>query len=594
MHTFRKLPVAFRLLSVLLVVAGLAALNGCRKPVASGPSAAGSGQPVMEPVLEPASDIPPAANQAGDARPVPREDDPAGQPIETVDRAAESDQQNATSSRQNQNPLTRGFGDLLDSSPIFDSPDQQSLRRSLSDADRTLTEIKDENITALRNLDLNELPQRTVKSRPRASSFHVRDKPGAKLSTGEPSTPTRTPAPNLLFIVASGVGPGDLGCYGGERVKTPNLDDLAMSGMRFTQANAGDPNGDVSRWCWLTGWDTSRAYPRGGTSLPLPAEHITLPETLWQAGYATAFIGQWGLGEDRRETMPHLHGFDQWLGVMTTESQMNHFPETVYSDGVLMRLPANLDQKAGQLDHDLYVQEALAFLDQRTPEKRFLAMLSLSIPMHAGRAFDTKDPARADWTPEQRARAAALERLDADVGRLIQRLNDLDLRRNTLVIFTSSHAPQPASGLTDFFNTNLGSRAEPNALYEGNLRVPMIASWPGVIAPQSFAAFATTMCDWSPTVADLAGASNLPRGLDGVSLKPVLLEQTPPERGMLYWEMRRDGFTQAVRRGRWKVVRPAGKLQREAVELYDLEMDPRETRDVADENPQVVAEFIRS
>src|SRR5690606_25550240 len=122
-----------------------------------------------------------------------------------------------------------------------------------------------------------------------------------------------------------------------------------------------------------------------------------------------------------------------------------------------------------------------------------------------------------------------------------------------------------------FFRPPDAMRVEPNALYEGNLRVPLVIRWPGVVAAGTVTDTPVTLCDWLPTLGELAGSANMPRRMDGISVANALRGKAAPARDMLYWEMRRDGFAQAVRRDAWKVVRPAGKLDRESIELYNLE-----------------------
>jgi arylsulfatase A-like enzyme len=394
----------------------------------------------------------------------------------------------------------------------------------------------------------------------------------------------------MVVIIADDLGLGDLGCYGQQRIRTPHIDRLAKEGMRFTTFYAGGASSAASGWCFMTGYDTARA----GTSYRLPSSFITLAEMMWQAGYETGFIGNWQLTTGGEAAMPHLHGYDQWIGTLGTASGTNpHFPESIWSDGAAMRLPANAQGHEGQFIQDFYTQEAIAFLERHRSGVPFLLVLAYTLPHASTPIASLNGYAAEPWTASQKAHAAMVSRLDLDVGLIVDRIEQLGLDSRTLVMLTSDNSP-PASPQCDFFRSTGALKGTQGSLYEGGLRVPLIARWPAGVPRGTATEYPAAIWDLLPTMAALSGAARRPSRLDGVSLAPVLRGGAGPSRGMLYWEDRSRGLAQAVRMDEWKVVRPAGKMQQEDVELYNLTADPGEQHNVARQHPDVVARFIKN
>ncbi|HEX7316365.1 MAG TPA: arylsulfatase [Pyrinomonadaceae bacterium] len=401
--------------------------------------------------------------------------------------------------------------------------------------------------------------------------------------------------PNIILIVADDLGRGDLGAYGQRFIKTPNLDRMAREGLRFTDAYAPSPVCAPSRASFMTGLHQGHARIRGNMNrnnerVPLKSEDLTVAEVLKGAGYRTGVVGKWGLGEPGTTGVPGRQGFDYFYGYLNQNHAHSYYPEYLWQNDERVTL------RGGTYVHDLFTREALAFV-RREDERPFFLYLAYTLP-HAnneltrgtGNGMEVPSDApysREAWTPQQRNYAAMVTRLDADVGELIRLLKEMDIDRETLVVFTSDNGPQGKDeGGYDqtLFDSNGPYRGLKRELYEGGIRVPLVARWPGRVRAGATSAFPITLCDLMPTAATLAGARATFK-TDGVSLQSLLLGGRAPSRGALYWEFHEGGFAQAVRMGSWKAVR---KGLNGAVELYDLETDPGETRDVSARAPGLV------
>jgi arylsulfatase A-like enzyme len=407
--------------------------------------------------------------------------------------------------------------------------------------------------------------------------------------------------PNIIFILADDLGYGDVGCYGQKRIKTPNLDRLAAEGMRFTQAYAGSTVCAPSRCCLMTGLHTGHARVRGNARVPLEPSDVTVAEVLKSAGYATALIGKWGLGEPGTTGVPTRQGFDYFFGYLNQHHAHNYWPTFLWRNEQRVQLKnvvPNEDRVGGgvasrrvEYSHDLFTKEALAFIE-RSKDKPFFLYLAYTIP-HAnneagarGMEVPSDAPYRdEDWPQAQKNHAAMITRMDADIGRLVGKLKELVLDEDTLIIFSSDNGPHREGGARpEFFDANGPLKGIKRDLYEGGIRVPTMARWPGRIQPGSVSHHAWAFWDFLPTAAEVAGAQ-APEGLDGLSFAPAMLAQTQKAHEFLYWEFHERGSRQAVRTGKWKAVRkdPARPL-----ELYDLSADLGETNNVAKDHPDVV------
>ena len=404
------------------------------------------------------------------------------------------------------------------------------------------------------------------------------------------------------MILADDLGYGDLGCYGQQRLRTPNLDRLAAEGMRFTDAYAGSTVCAPSRCCLMTGLDTGHARIRGNGSpivgrVSLHSEDVTVAEILQRAGYRTGIFGKWGLGEAGSDGIPNKKGFDEWFGYLNQSHAHDYYPEHLWENESEVFLRGNLGGYRNEYSHDLIVQRALEFLDKPAGRPFFL-FLAMTVP-HAnnesGRATgdgmevpDYGQFATEDWPNPEKGFAAMVSRLDRDAGRVMAKLKERGVDGNTIVIFSSDNGPHREGGHDpEFFNSRGPLRGVKRDLYEGGIRVPAIARWPEKIAAGSVSARPWAFWDFLPTAAELAGAG-APDGLNGRSIVPTLLgkQQTPAEH--LYWEFHERGFTQAVRMGNWKAVRASPDAP---LEIYDLRSDLGEKNNVAAKQPMVLKQM---
>ncbi len=460
---------------------------------------------------------------------------------------------------------------------------------------------------------------------------------GLACSTREESSEAER-TPNILYILADDLGWGELGSYGQRIIRTPSLDRLAAQGMRFTQHYSGSAVCAPSRGSLLTGLHTGHAFIRdndeaaergdvwGDPELegqrPLPEGTVTLGHLLQEAGYVTAAIGKWGLGWTGSTGDPNLQGFDHFYGYICQREAHNHYPTHLWRNGEKLpldnerfsprqRLPEDADPddpesylayRGRDYAQDFLTEEALEFIRDHQDRPFFLYLpylvphLALQVPEDSLAEYDHLEdaPYLGDdgYLPHPRPRAAyaaMITRMDRDIGRVLDRLRELGLEDDTLVIFSSDNGASYVGGVDrEFFHSNGGLRGRKGQLYEGGIRVPMIARWPGTIEAGTTSNLPSAFWDLLPTLTAVAGART-PEGLDGVSLLPTLRgESEKQERhDHLYWEHERRW--QAVRIGDWKAVR---SQPWEPLELYDLKSDPAERHDVAAEHPDLVEQAL--
>jgi arylsulfatase A-like enzyme len=442
-------------------------------------------------------------------------------------------------------------------------------------------------------------------------------------------------------MLADDLGYGELGSYGQTRIRTPNLDQLAAEGMRFTQHYAGSPVCAPSRATLMTGLHTGHTVIRdnfevGGYpdpdelgQMPLDSGTYTIGTMLQDAGYVTGAIGKWGMGGRLSTGQPRFQGFDYFFGYLDQQLAHNFYPAHLWRNGDRVPLdnppfsphqrfqgddPSDPEQyrqyQGGEYSLDVMADDALAFLERHADEPFFLYLpftvphLALQVPdsslVEYEGAFD-EDPylGNRGYLPHPRpfsAYAGMISRMDAHIGRILAKLEELGLAENTVVLFSSDNGTTYTGGVdAEYFESTGGLRGLKGSVYEGGIRVPLIARWPGRIAPGSESDHVSAFWDMMPTFADLAGA-DAPDDIDGISILPALLgDGGQAEQDHLYWEY--HGLwngAQAVRMGRWKGVRLGGHNDPDApIELYDLEADPGETTDLAQDHPDVVAEILR-
>ena len=422
---------------------------------------------------------------------------------------------------------------------------------------------------------------------------------------GDKGTPRR---PNIIFVLADDLGYGDLGCYGQKRIRTPNLDLMAAEGIRFTDHYAGSTVCAPSRCALMTGLHMGHAIIRGNQEVrpmgqePLLADTATVARLMQQAGYATALIGKWGLGGPGSTGIPNRQGFDYFYGYLCQRHAHNYYPEFLFRNEDRIPLPGNrvaeprpdgagFAVERAQYSHDLLAQEALAFVE-RNRARPFFLYLALTIP-HAnneggprGMEVPSSEPYTGeDWPEPQKNHAAMITRMDRDIGRLLAKIKELGLDEETLLIFTSDNGPHREGGNNPEFNDSNGPlRGIKRDLYEGGIRVPLIARWPGTIKPGGESDHVSAFWDFLSTACEIAGVKPH-EGIDGISYLPALLGREQKKHEFLYWEFKSK---QAVRLGDWKGLRfgTKGKL-----ELYNLKGDIGERNDVAGRHPDIVAKI---
>ena len=421
--------------------------------------------------------------------------------------------------------------------------------------------------------------------------------------------------PNIIFILADDLGYGHLGSYGQKDIETPELDDLARNGLRYTQAYAGSTVCAPSRSVLMTGQHTGHTTVRGnwgpdGERVPLKETDHTIAEVLKSAGYATGMIGKWGLGEPGTSGLPNKQGFDYWYGFLNQHNAHSFYPPYLWRNDRIVYFNENESGQRRTYVQDLFIEEALEFIRSRKDQPFFL-YLPFTLPhtelaareemveKYRGRFDEVAHPAELGRpeVPEAKATYAGMvSTLDHDVGRIVRELEEQQIAGNTIVIFTSDNGAANEHGaVSEYFNGTGPLRGIKRDMYEGGIRVPLIVSWPGTIPTNSVDdASHVAFWDFLPTFAELAGAE-LPGDMevDGISITPSLLTGLAVGNDRpLYWEFRQKphtGLKQAVRWGRYKAVR----LSEEAdLEIYDLQEDLGETRDIADQHPDLVEKFV--
>jgi len=423
-----------------------------------------------------------------------------------------------------------------------------------------------------------------------------------------PASPGAPATPNIILIVADDLGYGDLGSYGQTRIKTPNLDRLAAEGTRFTSFYAGSTVCAPSRSALVTGQHTGHTRIRGNTAgAALLPEDNSLALVLKGAGYRNALIGKWGLGDEGSTGLPGDKGFDEFVGYLNQTRAHDYYAPYAdrydAADGQRrLEFPQNSDGQHGLYFPDLFQKSALNFVrinrpDQFNKFRPFFVYYAPTLP-HAnnelgkatgnGMEVPNDQPYSAEaWPQPERNKAAMITRLDKFVGEILARLQEYGQDSNTLILFTSDNGPHSEGGVDAQFHNSSGPlRGIKRDLYEGGIRVPMLARWPGTVPAGRISDEPWALWDLLPTLSELARIKP-PKNIDGLSYLPTLLGQTQTNRHeFLYWEFHERGFQQAVRMGDWKAVRPQLGAP---LELFQLSTDPGETNNVAAANPKVIA-----
>jgi arylsulfatase len=435
------------------------------------------------------------------------------------------------------------------------------------------------------------------------------------------SAPASVPAPgpprppNIVLVLADDLGWGELSCQGQARVATPRIDSLAQSGLRFTAFHAAAPVCAPSRCALLTGVSPGRAQIRDNRELqpegqlPLAAGTPTLASALRARGYATACVGKWGLGGPGTSGDPLALGFDHFHGYLCQRHAHDHYPSYLWRDGVREELAGNDGFTVGgaQYAPDLLLADALAWMREQRDRPFFLYFatalphLALQVPPAeldaqpdlGGAAYDGRNGYLAHSRPRE-AYAAMLARVDRDVGALVDAIDELGLARDTLFVLTSDNGPTHDVGGVDtkFFASAGPWRGRKGSVYEGGLRVPLVARWEGTWPAGAVCDAPCAAWDLVPTLLEAAGAPAREfAACDGHSLAPphwnALREPRP-----LYFEFAGYGGQAALLLGDEKLVWRGLARQPATPELYDLAVDPSESQDLAAQRPTRVAELL--
>lgn len=429
--------------------------------------------------------------------------------------------------------------------------------------------------------------------------------------------------PNIIYILADDLGYGDLSCYGQKKFSTPNIDKLASQGMLFTQHYSGSTVCAPSRSALLTGMHTGHTVVRGNKEImpegqyPIPDNTYTLAEAMKKAGYTTGAFGKWGLGFPGSEGDPINQGFDTFFGYNCQRLGHNYYPYHLWSNRDSIVLKDNQGTQKGTYAPSLIHEKTIEFIEENK-EKPFFAYVASIIP-HAELAAPEAlmEKYRNKFLPEKKfkgvdsgpdyrkgayesqdeahaAFVAMVDLLDQQVGEIMEKVEELGISDNTIIIFTSDNGPHTEGGADPrYFDSNGPLKGTKRDLYEGGIRVPMIAKWPSKIEAGSTSNHISAFWDIFPTFSDIVGIK-VPNDLDGISFLPELLgnKENQKEHDYLYWEFHEKGGRQAVRKGDWKAVKYNVLKKPDApLELYNLSNDLGENNNVASQYPDIVVQM---
>ena len=458
--------------------------------------------------------------------------------------------------------------------------------------------------------------------------------------------------PNIIYILADDLGYGELGCYGQEKIETPHIDRLAETGMKFTQHYAGAPVCAPSRCVLLTGKHSGHAQIRGNDEWgargkvwdyvsmikdstlegqrPIKPHTVTIGSLLQEAGYETAIVGKWGLGAPHTDGIPNKQGFDLFYGYNCQRQAHTFYPVHLYKNENRVYLnndtiPPNtkLNRDADPLDirsydkytlndysPDLMFEEIQNFVLENKSRPFFLywATPIPHAPLQAPQEwidkyvdkFGNEEPylGQNGYFPHRyphAAYAAMISYQDDQIGKLVKQLKQLGIYENTLIMFSSDNGPTFNGGSdSKWFDSAKPFKSDrgwgKGTVHEGGIRVPMIASWPGHINPGTSNDHISAFYDVLPTLCDVAGL-NIDYQTDGISFLPAMLEDPQESHDHLYWEFPSYKGQQAVRMGKWKGIRMNIFEGNMDIQLFNLEDDPKEQHNLADQHPEIVRQI---
>lgn len=428
------------------------------------------------------------------------------------------------------------------------------------------------------------------------------------------SSPEKEKPFNVIYILADDLGYGDIGCYGQQKIRTPHLDRMASEGMMFTQHYAGCTVSAPSRCALMTGLHTGHTQIRGNREIkpegqqPMHADTYTLGRLMQSAGYTTGLFGKWGLGHPGSASVPNRMGFDTFFGYNCQRQAHSYYPDHLWHNEERIAYPENNNYGRKTYSQDLIHEQAKAFI-RENKDKPFYAMLTYTLP-HAElnlphdsiyqiyeNAFEEVPyavPVGRGYYPSEKpyaSFAAMVSRLDMYVGEIMAELQQLGLDKNTIVIFTSDNGPHREGGANpDFFRSYGPLKGVKRDVYEGGIRVPMIAWCPGTIRSGVKNDHISAFWDIMPTLAELTTV-NLPVETDGISLLPTLFSTDGQQQHKyLYWEFHEQNGREALRCANWKLIRQP-VVGETMLELYDLNNDIHEDTNLAHLHPDKTKEL---
>ena len=423
--------------------------------------------------------------------------------------------------------------------------------------------------------------------------------------------------PNIIYLLVDDLGYGDLSHYGQTKFSTPNIDRIGKEGMTFTDHYSGSTVCAPSRAALMTGKHSGHGLVRGnyevgphgfGGELPLRPEDVSLAEVMKSAGYATGLIGKWGMGMDGTTGEPRKKGFDYSYGFLNQAHAHHYYPEYIYENGEKVMIPENKDDARGLYISDKFAEKGIEFVEENKDKPFFLFWAfvtphaELLVPDDSLNEFKGKWPETpfvmgkqggdgtdnpfgvyASQDHPRAAFAGMITRLDKRVGELFDKLEELGIDDNTIIMFSSDNGPHKEGGADpDFFDSNAELTGYKRDLTEGGIRVPFMVRWPNVVKARSKSSHASAFWDVMPTIAEIANTDS-PEDIDGLSFLPALKGEKQQVHKHLYWEFHERGYTeQALRMGNWKAIRHGVNSP---IKLYDLISDESEQNDVSAKYP---------
>jgi arylsulfatase A-like enzyme len=392
--------------------------------------------------------------------------------------------------------------------------------------------------------------------------------------------------PNIIFILADDAGIGDFSAYGCTYGVTPNIDRLAAEGMKFTRAYSGSAVCAPSRNVLMTGQHTGHVLRRSNQSkiglLAMPAGQLTAARLLHDAGYATGGFGKWGLGNPGTTGVAEKQGFDVFFGYYDQKHAHDYYTDYLVRNSVNVPYQQSGKHTWEDYSHTRIANETLKFIEENK-DRPFFCYAAWTPPHSDYVIPENPEFGQKPWSEEVRSYAAMVALIDKDVGRLMQKLKELGIDDHTLVIFSSDNGANPQ--FVEALGSSAGLRGYKRMLYEGGIRAPFIARWPGRIQRGATSDLLTTFADFLPTTADIIG-TRVPADVDGISILPTLLGRPQSaQHASVYFEIYEPFFQQSVRMGDWKGYRLGTNA---TLQLYDLKADPTEQNNLAAAHPDIV------